>query len=283
MDAVPDLGRSIQKAREHYDSAKADEFYRLVWAGEDIYIGIGTYPAAEGTIEEACRRTVVNMADRLSHCGPGTRLLDLGSGYGAAARYLAREKHFQIDCLNLSEMQNEANRRLNRAAGLESQIQVHDGNFEKLPFAADSYDVIWSQDSFLHSGDRRRVFAEVDRVLKPSGDFIFSDLTQDPSSASSALTRVLARFHMQSLASLESYREMSQSFNWREVHTLDLSTHLVRHYKRLIQVVEDRRRELSDTFGHDFLDSLSRGMEAWVDASSQGDLKWELFHFRKAD
>ena len=99
-------GQSIIKALEHYESQDADQFYLRVWAGEDIYIGIGLYETAEDTVYDACRRTVAEMAAMLPQCGPGTRGVELGSGYGASARYLAEERAFHIDCLNLSTVQN---------------------------------------------------------------------------------------------------------------------------------------------------------------------------------
>src|SRR5690606_41473024 len=58
---------------------------------------------------------------------------------------------------------------------LEDRITVHDGSFEEIPFQAACFDYAWSQDSLLHSGDRARVLAEIDRVLKPGGEVIFTD------------------------------------------------------------------------------------------------------------
>ena len=44
-----------------------------------------------------------------------------------------------------------------------------DGSFEDLPFQDKAYDLVWSQDAFLHSGDRVRVLEEAVRVMKPGG------------------------------------------------------------------------------------------------------------------
>ncbi len=91
MSTDSEPGQSIIKALEHYESQDADRFYLRVWAGEDIYIGIGLYESARDTIYDACRRTVAKMAAMLPQRGSGTHGLELGSGYGATARYLAKD------------------------------------------------------------------------------------------------------------------------------------------------------------------------------------------------
>ena len=179
MVTESETGQNITTTQVRYDNPDADRFYLRVWAGEDVHIGIGLYETVEDTIYDACRRTVATMAAMLPQRGPGTLGLDLGSGYGAGARYLAEELGFHIDCLNLSVVQNEQNQQHNKARGLEDRIRVFGGNFEEIPFDAESYEFVWSQDAFIHSANRRRVLEEVKRVLKPGGDIVFTDLIQD--------------------------------------------------------------------------------------------------------
>ena len=157
---------STQVAQRYYDSSDADQFYFHVWGGEDIHIGI--YEQPEDSIREASRRTIERMIELLGPVESEAKLLDLGSGYGGAARYLHQRFGCPVTCLNLSETQNARNRRLCADAGIEDIAIVH-GNFEALPFADGSFDVAWSQDAFLHSGARQRVVDEVARVLKPGG------------------------------------------------------------------------------------------------------------------
>ncbi len=70
------------------------------------------------------------------------------------------------------------------------KIDVVDGSFDDLPFEANSFDAVWSQDAILHAPDRKAVLDEVARVLKPGGQFIFTDPMQaDDLKDSSALSR----------------------------------------------------------------------------------------------
>jgi len=280
---IPDSepGQSVIRALEHYESQDADRFYLRVWAGEDIYIGIGLHETAGDTVYDACRRTVAKMAAMLPQRGPGTCGLELGSGYGAAARYLAKELGFHIDCLNLSLVQNKQNRHINRAQGLEDRIRVVEGSFEDIPFDAASYEFVWSQDAFLHSANRRRVLEEVNRVLKPGGDFVFTDLVQHEDCPAEALEPVLARFHLDSLGTARFYREAAIELGWRELQGIDLSGNLVTHYERLLQEMERRYENLLGEFSEEYLEVVRHGMQVWVSAGKEGNFKWAMFHYQK--
>ena len=67
---------------------------------------------------------------------------------------------------------------LNEERGLSDRITVMDGSFEAIDMPDGSFDVVWSQDAILHAGDRARVLAEVTRVLRPGGQFVFTDPMQ---------------------------------------------------------------------------------------------------------
>ena len=150
---------SIAMAEEYYDSTPAVEFYKNVWGGEDIHIGL--YRTNDEDIGEASQRTVVNMAQRLSPMETDTKVIDLGSGFGGTARFLASNFGCQVTCVNVSETQNALNREMNEEAGLSDQIDVIHGSFEEVPLPDEGYDIAWSQDAILHSSDRKAVLDEV--------------------------------------------------------------------------------------------------------------------------
>lgn len=270
----------VDKARDYYDSGDADNFYFHVWGGEDIHIGL--YQSEDEAIVAASRRTVEHMARRLDHLPPGSRVLDIGAGYGGAARYLAREKGFHVTCLNLSTVQNERNRLFTAEQGLADLIDVVDGSFEDLPFETGSFDVVWSQDSILHSGRRKRVFAEVDRVLKPGGEFVFTDPMQAEDVDETILKPVLARIHLPSMGSFATYRSYANGLGWDERKIEDLSYQLTRHYGRVKEVLEERGAELRDVCTADYRERMKTGLDRWVEAGRQGALTWGILHFAKA-
>jgi SAM-dependent methyltransferase len=66
---------------------------------------------------------------------------------------------------------------LNRLTGLEDRIEVHEGSALELPFADDSFDVVWMQNVGMNIADKRTLYAEISRVLKPGGRYAFQEMT----------------------------------------------------------------------------------------------------------
>ena len=167
-------------------------------------------------IRTASRLTVDAMVAKLGDIS-GKRVIDLGAGYGGAARVLAKKHGAHVTCLNLSLKENARNRELTQAAGLSDKISVVDGSFDDIPFADAEFDVAWSQDAILHAPDRLAVLREVERVLKPGGQFVFTDPMQaDGLVDTHALQPIYDRIHLADLTSIGFYRKALTDLGFAE-------------------------------------------------------------------
>ncbi|HYW92967.1 MAG TPA: methyltransferase domain-containing protein [Gammaproteobacteria bacterium] len=266
-------------AQDYYNSDDADNFYAMIWGGEDIHVGLYD----NGTpIAEASRRTVQKMADTLGNLDADKRVLDIGGGYAGAARYLARTYGCRVVSLNLSERENERARRMNAEQGLAQRIEVADGSFEDIPYPDASFDVAWSEDAMLHSGDRRRVWQEVHRVLKPGGDFIFTDPMQAEGVSKEVLQPILDRIHLDGLGSYAFYRRTAAELGFAEIRTIDYSDQLPKHYGRVREELLARADEVAGKISQEYVDHMLKGLSHWVDGGNAGRLNWGIMHFRKA-
>jgi len=271
---------AVDKAQEYYDSSSADKFYFKIWGGEHIHVGIYDYP--NESIKDASPRIVHKMAEKLE-INEDTKILDMGSGYGGAARYLAKTYNCEVTCLNLSEIQNEKNEYFNKEYCVDDLITVVEGNFEDIPFPDTSYDVIWSQDAIVHSSDRKKVIEEVDRVLKDDGEFIFTDLMQTYDCPQEVLKPVLDRIHLDSLGSFGFYVEQARKNGIQNTQVLDLSKHLTTHYRRVKEETLNRYDEMVENCGKEYIDKMLRGLDHWVDAGNKNYLSWGIIHLSKGE
>lgn len=271
--------QAIETARTYYNSDDADNFYHIIWGGEDIHVGI--YATSDEPIGVASARTVERMRGMLPALTTETRMLDLGAGYGGAARNNVRATGCHVTCLNLSEKENERNREKNAAAGLSDRIDVLDGPFEAIPAGDASFDVVWSEDAFLHSADRSKVIAEAARVLVPGGSLIFTDPMQADDCPEGVLQAVYDRIHLDSLASFAYYREVAAANGFEEIVTEDHSPQLTEHYSRVRAELLARRGELDGHVSEAYIDRMLQGLQHWVEAGRQGYLAWGILHFRK--
>lgn len=269
----------VQTAQEYYNSDDADNFYFHVWGGEDIHVGM--YESATEQIATASQRTVDTMAKKLSGLNENSRAVDLGAGYGGAARYLVKRFGCAVDCINLSETQNKRNRQITKEQAFTDKIDVVDGSFENLPYDAESFDMAWSQDSFLHSGERAQVMTEIDRVLKPGGQVIFTDPMQADDCPEGVLEPVLERIHLSSLGSVAFYREQAKRLGWEEIDVQVMTHQLVNHYTRVREELLSRREELEQWVSPAYIERMIQGLKHWIEAGGNDYLAWGILLFRK--
>jgi len=270
---------AVRTAQSYYNSEDADNFYATIWGGEDIHIGL--YQSDDEPIADASRRTVERIVGQLKTIGPDSRIIDLGGGYGGSARYMAKQYGAHVVSLNLSEVENERARALNREQGLDDLIEVVDGNFEDVPYEDDSFDIVFSQDAFLHSGNREQVLREIKRLLRPGGELIFTDPMQSDGAEGSQLQPVLDRLQLQSLGSPGFYREKLGALGFDEVCFTELTEYLTTHYDRVRRELESRYDQVvGKQISQEYADNMIKGLNHWVRAGKAGDLCWGIMHFR---
>jgi sarcosine/dimethylglycine N-methyltransferase len=276
----PEYSEAVCTARDYYDSCDADNFYFTIWGGEDIHVGL--YKTPDEDIADASRRTVETMAGRLSRLAPGCKVLDMGAGFGGAARWLAKEHGCEVVALNLSTVQNRRDRELNQEQGLAEVIEVLDGSFEEVPHPDASFDVIWSQDSFLHSGHRELVMDEAARLLKPGGEMVFTDPMAADDCPPGVLQPILDRIHLETLGSPGFYRRALTERGLEDKGFEDHTHQLANHYWRVLKETEAREADLRKVVSQDYIDRMKVGLNHWVEGGKKGHLAWGILHFRKS-
>jgi sarcosine/dimethylglycine N-methyltransferase len=110
----------------------------------------------------------------------GMRVLDAGCGIGGGARFLAHIFGCQVEAIDLTPEYVEAAVRLNALCHLEQKIVVRLGSVTDLPYADQSFDLVWCQNVTMNVADKQRMFAEAFRVLVPGGRYTFSHAAQGP-------------------------------------------------------------------------------------------------------
>ena len=105
---------------------------------------------------------------------PGARVLDVGSGIGGPARYVAAKTGAHVTALELQPDLNEVARGLTARCGLSSRVEhvcgdILDGGM------AQNYDAIISFLCFLHIPDKAKLFAACRAALKPGAVMYIED------------------------------------------------------------------------------------------------------------
>lgn len=99
----------------------------------------------------------------------GDHVLDIGSGLGGPARYLAHSRGCRVTGLDLTPAYCEAAEQLTARVGLSGQVSFRQGNALETPFVDASFDGVYTQHVNMNIADKPRLIREVRRVLKPGG------------------------------------------------------------------------------------------------------------------
>lgn len=269
----------VNLTKEYYDSEAANSFYSLVWGGDDIHVGV--YDNFSITVKSASRNTVKLIISLLPYLDGNTKILDLGAGYGGAARYLAWHYGCKVDCLNLSEKQNAVNEKKTQLAGLDQLVKIYPGEIENLPFENESYDIVLSIDSLLHVQDRDKAFDEISRVLKSKGWLVFSDVFQGENVPKVALKSLIERIPIDSLGKVQSYQEMLENKGFVLNDHKELTPQLVKHYSMILSGVKDQKAQLVQKAGGDFVKQTMKGLNQWIRAAKKEQLTWGIMLYQK--
>ena len=114
---------------------------------------------------------------------PTDHLLDVGSGIGGPARYLARRYQCRVSGIDLTAEFCDAARHLTALLGLSEHISFEQGDALAMPFGDAAFDGAYTMNVSMNISDKRAFFGEIGRVLKPGAWFRLSETAQGPGGA----------------------------------------------------------------------------------------------------
>ncbi len=106
--------------------------------------------------------------------------LDVGGGLGGPARILASRSGCHVTVLDLNETFCRTGAALTARVGLSDRVTFQQGDAQAMPFLDQSFDVAWTQHASMNIPNKRLLYQEIFRVLRPGGRFIFHDHMAGP-------------------------------------------------------------------------------------------------------
>ena len=111
---------------------------------------------------------------------PADHVLDIGSGIGGPARYIAQRFACRVTGIDLTAEFCEVARHLTQLLGLTSRVDFELGDALAMPFADAAFDGAYSMNVSMNIADKTALYGEIRRVLKPGGWLLLSELALGP-------------------------------------------------------------------------------------------------------
>lgn len=165
---------------------------------------------------------VDRLAD-LARIDASCHVLDICSGLGGPARYLAHRRGCRVTGIDLTRSRHESAIRLTALVGLADRVDFVHGSALDLPFADRSFDVVIGEEAWAHVPDKPRLIAQAVRVTKPGGRIAFTDIIARVPLDAITRSRLERGMTFIDLASIESYRALLEGHGCTIVHAEDLS------------------------------------------------------------
>jgi len=155
---------------------------------------------------------------------PTDHVLDVCSGLGGPARYVARRVGCRVTGLDLTASRHESAQRLTAHVGLDDRVAFRLGSALEMPFDDATFDVVVGQEAWCHVPDKPRLIAECARVVKPGGVIAFTDILRRETLSDADQARLAIEMTFPTLESLDGYRELLEANDCLVERREDLST-----------------------------------------------------------
>jgi cyclopropane-fatty-acyl-phospholipid synthase len=156
--------RARRNVAHHYDLS--DQLYAC-FLDRDRQYSCAYFRTADDDLDTAQLNKRRHLAAKLL-LSPGQKVLDIGSGWGGLALYLAQECRVDVTGLTLSEEQHRVANRRAAEAGLTDRVRFYLRDYRE---ETGRYDRIVSVGMFEHVGitQYRTFFRKLDELLAPDG------------------------------------------------------------------------------------------------------------------
>ena len=219
-----------QQIQQFYDASSG--LWEQVW-GEHMHHG---YYGPEGNLKKERRLAQIDLIEELliwAAVSSSSSILDVGCGIGGSSLYLAEKFNAAVTGITLSPVQASRATERAKTAGLETRANFQVADALNLPFADESFDLVWSLESGEHMPNKIRFLQECYRVLKPGGTLIMATWCHRPLGGTAGqltdeerkhLAEIYRVYALPYVISLPEYEAIAHNLSFTNIRTADWST-----------------------------------------------------------
>lgn len=266
-----------QKIVEHYDFASP--YYQSLW-GEHIHHG---YWIRGDESKEVAQIQMIEHLAQLADMKTGSRVLDIGCGFGGTSVYLAKKYGARATGITISPVQVQMAKDAAAKAKVDANFLLMDA--EDMRFA-EPFDLLWSLESISHYHDPRNFFASAAKLLKPEGCFALTDWFQKENLSAADRKKFIEPIEkgmMVELRGMNAYGEFLAFSGLEVVYREDMTLKCAKSWDIALDIIKDKAFwALAVKLGPGFVTYL-KAFSAMRAGFSSGNFVCGLFVAKKAE
>ena len=208
----------------------------------------------------------------------GDVVLDVCSGMGGPARYLAWKTGCDVTGLDLTASRVEGATELTRAAGLSGSVRFVHGDALAMPFEDASFSLAIAQESFAHIPNKPRLLGECARVLRPRGRLVFSDILHRGNLSAEDGKRLYDGMAFSEITTAEGYAAQLRACGMEIVRVVDLTEGWTRILVERHAMYRSLEAQTVARLGREHFERYDRAYEHFVGLYQSGVLAGALIH-----
>ena len=207
----------------------------------------------------------------------GDRVLDVCSGMGGPARYLAHNYDCFVTGIDVNQVRTVSARQLTSRVALEKKVSFVCGDATKMPFENEKFTKIISQEAFLHIPDKASLFANCWRVLQPGGCLTFTDWTASPRLTDIERGALGEGMAATAIHDENDYVNFLNSAGFVDVQSEDISTWWSEILRGRLKMYQTKKEETEKLFGVARYREFMEAYEIFVQAMEERRLGGSRF------
>ncbi len=176
---------------------------------------------------EATRGLLARLSPR-----PGQHILDIGSGIGGPARFLASEYGCRVTGIDLTQEFCDVAVMLTEKTGLDDRVSFRQASALDLPFDDACFDGAYSQNVSMNISDKAAFYGEACRILKPGGLFVAAEVAEGPEGPPFFPVPWALTPEISHLSKLDEISDLLAAAGFRDIEIIDQTAAMMDFHQR---------------------------------------------------
>ena len=186
-----------------------------------------------------------------------TKILDIGSGIGGPARYIANQTGAEITAIELQSDQNNLAKDLTKKCGLSNKVNHICGDILDYDFKNQTFDVVVSWLTLYHIANHEILLKKLFDLLNPNGFFYTEDITSRINLSDADRKEIKKEIYGIHLPYFDKYISNLEQNGFKLIFSEDMSSSWTDFTKERIKKYNSEKERNIRVHGKEVYDSLN--------------------------